>query len=90
MIKYETDSRKVVPGSIFVAIKGHTVDGHDYIQNAIDKGAVKIISQKEIECSVPIEIVNNTENYLKEQLQKEYQSEIQKLKLIGITGTNGK
>ncbi len=30
MIKYETDSRKVVKGSIFVAIKGHTVDGHDF------------------------------------------------------------
>ena len=36
MIEFETDSRKVKPGQTFVAIKGLTVDGHNYIQNAID------------------------------------------------------
>ena len=41
---YEIDSRKVKPGQIFVAIKGHTVDGHDYIEDAIKNGATKIVA----------------------------------------------
>lgn len=90
MIKYETDSRKVVKGSIFVAIKGHTVDGHDFIPKAISNGAEKIIAEREVECSIPLEIVKDSKKYLQEQLVKEYQSEINKLKLIGLTGTNGK
>ena len=36
MIEFETDSRLIKPGQTFVAIKGHTVDGHDYIEKAID------------------------------------------------------
>lgn len=38
MIKYETNSKLVKPGQIFVAICGHTVDGHDYIEEAIKNG----------------------------------------------------
>lgn len=89
-MKYATDSRKIKPGQIFVAIKGHTVDGHDYINDAIKNGAIKIIAEKEVTSSVPVEIVPNSENYLKENLKKEYAEKINKLKIIGITGTNGK
>ena len=46
MIKYETDSRKIKPGQTFVAIKGYTVDGHDYIDSAIKNGATEIIAEK--------------------------------------------
>ena len=90
MLKYETDSRKVKPGQTFVAIKGHTVDGHNYISDAIKNGAVAIIAEKEVEVSVPIKIVPNSSEYLKEQLVKEYSEELNKLKIIGVTGTNGK
>lgn len=89
-MKYKTDSRKVKPGDTFVAIKGFTVDGHDYINNAINNGAIKIVSEKDIECSVPILVVPSTEEYLKEQLKDEYSEKLRELKLIGITGTNGK
>ena len=89
-MNYVVDSRKVKPGQIFVALKGHTVDGHDYIPDAIKNGASKIVAEKEVECSVPLEIVPNTEDYLKEALKKEYASKINELKIIGITGTNGK
>ena len=71
MINYETNSKLVKPGNIFVAIKGHTVDGHDYINDAIKNGAIKIIAEKQVECSVPLELVSSTEEYLKETLQKE-------------------
>lgn len=89
-MKFAIDSRKVKPGQIFVAIKGHTVDGHDYISDAINHGAIKIIAEKNVSSSVPVEIVESTEEYLKKELKKEYADTINKLKIIGITGTNGK
>ena len=90
MIRFETDSRNVKPGSVFVAIKGHTVDGHDYVDKAIQNGAIEIIAEKEISSSVPVIVVPNTEEYLKEKLVEEYSDALKNLKLIGVTGTNGK
>ena len=89
-MKFETDSRKITDGQIFVALKGHTVDGHDFINHAINNGASKIISENQINCKVPVEVVNSTEDYLKKELKKNYADEINKLNIIGITGTNGK
>ena len=89
-MNYEVDSRKVKKGQVFVAIKGHTVDGHDYILDAIKNGASKIVAEKYVESSVPLEVVKSTEEYLKEALKKEYADKINTLKIIGITGTNGK
>lgn len=90
MIKYETDSRKVKEGQTFVAIKGYTVDGHDYIDSAIKNGAKEIIAEKDIKCEVPITIVENSAKYFQDLLVKEYGPKLSGLKLIGITGTNGK
>ncbi len=90
MIKYETDSRKIIPGQTFVAIKGHTVDGHDYIDQAIENGAKEIIIEKDVETHIPKIIVDNAENYLKTQLVKEYSKELNDLTILGVTGTNGK
>ena len=90
MIKYETDSRKVKPGQTFVAIKGYTVDGHDYIESAIKNGADSIIAEKEVQVSVPVTVVKDSAKYFQEKLVKEYSDDFKKLKLIGITGTNGK
>lgn len=90
MFKYECDSRKIKKGQTFVAIKGLTVDGHDFIGKAIENGATKIICEHDIDYDIDYEIVPNTENWLKETLKKEYGEYIDKLKLIGVTGTNGK
>ena len=90
IIKYETNSKLVKKGQIFIAIKGHTVDGHDYIDEAIKNGASKIICEKDLKISIPYEKVDDTNNYLKKVLVKEYSKKINKLKIIGITGTNGK
>ncbi len=89
-MNYEVDSRKVKKGQIFVAIKGHTVDGHDYILDAVKNGASKVIAEKEMECPVPLEVVPSSEEFLKNALKKEYVDQINTLKIIGITGTNGK
>lgn len=90
MFKYETDSRLVKKGQTFIALKGLTVDGHDFIKSAIENGASKIISEKDIDVNVPLMKVENTFEYLKKVLVDEYSKEINKMKLIGITGTNGK
>lgn len=90
MIKYETDSRKVKPGQTFVAIKGYTVDGHNYIDSAIKNGASEIIAEKEVKASVPVTVVENSAKYFQEKLVKEYSSNYKNLKIVGITGTNGK
>ena len=89
-MKYETDSRIVKEGQIFVAIKGHTVDGYDYIENAIKNGAISIVTDRDIKVSVPYKKVKDTEKYLQKLLVKEYSHEFKDLKIIGVTGTNGK
>ena len=90
-MKYKVDSRLVNKGDIFIALKGHTVDGHDYIVDAINNGASKIISEKDFDIDIPLEVVSSTEDYLKEVLKNEYSQKINdNLKIIGITGTNGK
>lgn len=90
MFKYETDSRKVKPGQTFVAIKGYTVDGHDFINKAIENGATAVIAGHEVDCKVPVTVVDNPALYYQNLLVKEYCHEFDNLKLIGITGTNGK
>ncbi len=90
MFKYETNSKLIKPGQTFVAIKGYTVDGHDYIEDAIKNGATAVIAEKDIKCSVPVTVVENSAKYYQELLVNEYKDEFKDLKLIGITGTNGK
>lgn len=90
MIKYETNSKNIKPGQTFVAIKGYTVDGHDYIDSAIKNGASEIIAEKNIDVSVPVTVVENSAKYFQEKLVKEYSDNFKNLKIIGITGTNGK
>ena len=90
MINIKIDSRKIVSGDIFVCIVGHNVDGHDYVDKAIENGATKIIAQKQIETSVELEVVENTEKWLEDYLVKTYAEKINTMDLIGVTGTNGK
>ena len=89
MIKIKTDSRKVVDGDTFVALTGISSDGHDYIETAIENGATKIIAQHG-EYKVPTVIVPDTRVYLNDLLKQEYGYVINDMKIIGITGTNGK
>lgn len=90
MIKYETDSRRVKPGQTFIAISGLTVDGHSYINSAIENGATKLIVEKKVDTNIEYEMVENTKEYLKEHLVNEYSNLFKDMKFIGVTGTNGK
>ncbi|MBO4245866.1 MAG: UDP-N-acetylmuramoyl-L-alanyl-D-glutamate--2,6-diaminopimelate ligase [Bacilli bacterium] len=90
MIRYETNSKKVLPGQTFIAIKGNTVDGHDYIKEAIKNGASLIITEKPVKYSVPSIKVPSTKEYLKNVLVNNYAHQFKDMKIIGVTGTNGK
>ncbi len=89
-MKYEIDSRKVKEGQTFVAIKGHNVDGHNYIDKAIQNGAIAVIGEDDLNLSVPYTRVINSEEYLNELIVKEYSDQVKDLNIIGVTGTNGK
>ena len=84
----KTDSRKIKQGDIFLALRGNN-DGHQYIEDAIKNGASKIIAE-EGNYNFPTEIVKDTREYLANYLKQNHYNEIKHIKLIGITGTNGK
>ena len=88
------DSRKVIPGALFVAVKGFSSDGHDYIAGAIEKGAKGIICEHLPEgvdtTGVEVEIVGNSRRALALAADEFYDHPSRKLTLVGITGTNGK
>lgn len=92
MLNIKIDSRKVKAGDTFVAIIGFREDGHDYIEEAIAKGATKLVVSKEIipYDDVEIEVVEDTKKHLAKYLKDTYSKEINTLKIVGITGTNGK
>lgn len=81
----QDDSRKIKEGDSFIALKGYKEDGHKYIEEAIKNGAKKIIAERGI-YSVPTLIVDNTNEYL----DKYFKINNIDVKLIGVTGTNGK
>ena len=86
------DSRQAEPGFLFVAIKGYKTDGHLYVRDALARGATAVAVQKEIELPPGIAQVkvNNTRQVLPIISARYYGYPARKMKLIGVTGTNGK
>ncbi|ASU35905.1 UDP-N-acetylmuramoyl-L-alanyl-D-glutamate--LD-lysine ligase [Mucilaginibacter xinganensis] len=87
------DSRKVIPGCMFVAVKGTVVDGHDYILQAINDGAVAVICQElpaRVTGEVDFLMVADSSVALGIVSANFYDNPSLKLKLVGVTGTNGK
>lgn len=87
------DSRKVKEGSLFVAQKGTQIDGHNFIESAIKDGAKVIVLEQmpsEIQEGVAYIKVENSAKALAILARNYYDNPSSKLKLIGITGTNGK
>ena len=86
------DSRKVKPGYLFVAIKGHRTNGHNFIKKSIECGAQAIVSEEKfcLNQEVPQIIVRNTRKALSYLSCCFYNNPSQKINIIGITGTNGK
>ena len=93
----ESNSKNVKDGYLFVAIKGFSVDGHKYIQDAINNGAIAVMLQEGCdlkEINIPNDIVvimvKNTRKGLAITASNFYENPSKKMKLIGVTGTKGK
>ena len=85
----QVDSRKVKEGDTFLALRSVELDGHDFINDAISRGATEIICE-EGNFDVKTQIVPNTREYLANYLKEENKEILSQIKIIGITGTNGK
>ncbi len=86
------DSRKVEPGFLFVAIPGTAVDGHDFIDQAIERGAVAVVCQKEVHVPTTVIriMVEDSRLALASLSAGFYGHPDREMRLIGVTGTNGK
>ena len=88
------DSRKVKPGSLFVAVRGFHSDGHQFISQAIQQGAVAIVAEKQagspVPADTPLLIVDDSHRALALLANAFFGHPSRRLTLIGITGTNGK
>ncbi|MBQ6559107.1 MAG: UDP-N-acetylmuramoyl-L-alanyl-D-glutamate--2,6-diaminopimelate ligase [Clostridia bacterium] len=84
------DSRNVLPGNVFVCIKGFETDGHKYAAAAVKNGAALVVAEDMVDVSVPVWYVENSRMEIAEMACKYYGNPSKKFKLIGVTGTNGK
>ncbi len=85
------DSRKVQPGALFVAIPGQKHDGHDFVQDALSRGAVGVVVERAVKAgSVPVIRVSHSREALALLADRFYGSPSRSLMLVGVTGTNGK
>ncbi len=90
------DSRQVEPGSLFIAVKGEMVDGHDYLDGAVKRGCAAVVveqgcaAERYHHLEVPVLEAGNGRRAIAQLAAEFYDHPEQQLKLIGITGTNGK
>ena len=84
------DTRVIRSGELFVAIKGYETDGHEYIEEAVSKGAACVICEKSPNISVPHIIVKDSRKALAAMSAVWFGYPASRLKLVGVTGTNGK
>lgn len=88
------DSRSVKPGSVYVAIRGTKIDGHEFLQKAVDAGAVALVVEDAAnvpsEFRGPVNVVDDTRKALSEIAAAFYYYPSRELFTIAVTGTNGK
>lgn len=89
--KLECDSREVGKGDLFCCVSGTFSDGHKYAKSAVEKGAAALICERYLEdCDVPQLIVHDTRIAMALCAAEFYDHPSEKMRIIGITGTNGK
>jgi UDP-N-acetylmuramoyl-L-alanyl-D-glutamate--2,6-diaminopimelate ligase len=85
------DSRRVAPGTLFFAVPGVHVDGHDFVEDAIGQGAIGVVVERELAgVSVPQLVVDRTRRALADAADEWFGRPSQQLRVIGVTGTDGK
>lgn len=83
------DSRLVKPGSLFICIKGNTFDGHSVAADMVKNGAAAVVCEHDLGLENQV-VVENTRAVYSEICANFFGNPAEKLKLIGVTGTNGK
>ncbi|HEY0355790.1 MAG TPA: Mur ligase family protein, partial [Flavisolibacter sp.] len=88
----QTDSRQVKPGDLFIAVKGYAADGHRFIDKAIEQGATTIVCEHMPEIKEGITYVQTADSAEAAGLiaHNFYDQPSRQIKLVGVTGTNGK
>ncbi len=85
-----TDTRTIEPGEIFVALVGENFDGHDFVDLAIDKGAIAVVVSRQLETqAIPQFVVSDTLQAY-QQIARWWRDRLSDLPVIGITGSVGK
>ena len=84
------DSREVKPGDLFVAVRGFSSDGHKYIPMAAEKGCAAVLCEEAPDCEVPYAITSDSRLGLALAACSFYRHPSREMKIIGVTGTNGK
>ena len=86
------DSRRVMPGNLFVAVRGEHADGHQFVEAAIDRGATAVVLERDAGLSPRATRIRvaDTRHTLAMASARFYDQPSQQLKVVGVTGTNGK
>lgn len=85
------DSRKTREGNLFICVSGYTQDGHNYINDALQKGAAAFIVEKDVDVKEAVVVkVKSSRSAMPLLASAFYHDPTQRLRLVGITGTNGK
>ena len=84
------DTRAVVPGALYFCVPGANVDGHDFADEAIDRGAVALVVERSLEVSVPQVVVPDARVAMAPAADAFFDHPTKELQVAGITGTNGK
>lgn len=84
------DSRNVKPGCLFVCLRGASVDGHAFAQQAAEQGAAAILAEEPVQASVPVVVVPDTRRALALASAAYFGHPARQLRVIGLTGTKGK
>jgi len=85
-----SNSRQITPGSIFCCVQGEKSDGHQYISEAKDAGAVAILCERAVETDLPVILTESTRSVMGELASLVYGNPASKMLMLGVTGTNGK
>ncbi|CAM3575311.1 UDP-N-acetylmuramoyl-L-alanyl-D-glutamate--2,6-diaminopimelate ligase [Marinicrinis lubricantis] len=84
------DNRKVRPGDLFICIRGYQFDGHEFAADAVERGAAALVTEQKLALDIPQLIVKDTRYAMSVIAAHFYGYPSSELKVIGVTGTNGK
>lgn len=85
-----SDSRRLRPGDLFVAVRGGAFDGHDFVADAVAAGAVAVVCERPVQADVPCFVLPALATRLGELASRFYAAPSDQLAVVGVTGTNGK